>query len=222
MICQPVNQRQRGSLRDRELVATVASCRALTTDQVWALHFSRIRHGRRKAQERLLVLHGRGELARVKLGEGSYCYFQEERPKQLAHLVGVNWARVWFSQLRTWERLHSYSYEQDFKIIRTDAFAAIRNTVTGTYRFAFVEFDRGTNEFDKVQKYNKFFERQGYGGSWWAKLTDRFPPVVVVTVSPARAEQIRQLVGEHNGAGLEFQVLLLENVRKEVISKCVK
>lgn len=138
----------------------------------------------------------------------------------MAHLLGVNWVRVWLSLGKPWETLHSYSYEQDNKTVRVDAFAAIRNTFTGGYRFAFVELDRATNPFDKVQKYNKFFERQGFASSWWVKLTDRFPPVLVVTVSRTRAESIRRLIDEHNRAGLEFQIWILDDIRQEVIEKC--
>lgn len=103
-----------------------------------------------------------------------------------------------------------------YRELRADGFAAIKNTVTGKHRFCFVEFDRTiTNPFDKVPKYCRLYNSGNYGSSWWVELTDRFPAILVVTTS--RAEQIRRLIEEQNDAGLEWKVILLDDVRREVM-----
>ena len=135
----------------------------------------------------------------------------------LEHLLGVNWVRIWLqASCKSWERLHSFSYEQDFRILRCDGFAAIKNTFTGQFRFLFVEMDRGTNDFDKVKRYGKLFKEGGYSSSWWVNLTERFPPVLIATTTPRRSEQIRERVDAENANELEFKVLLLEDIKSEL------
>lgn len=218
-----MNLRQKGSRRDRALVQAIEEHRALDTDQVQALMFAGLKPeaGQRKAQERLLKLCQRGKVARSSMGEGPYCYYVGDKPGMLAHLLGVNWVRLWMlAGCKSWERLHSFGYEQDYGVLRCDGFAAVKNTVTGRYRFAFVEMDRGTNEFNKVRLYNRLYEREGYTGRWWVPLAGRFPPVVVATSTPRRAEVIRARLAEENSAGLEFNVMLLEDIKREVMQRC--
>lgn len=212
------NPRAKGSARDKEILHAIAEYRALDADQVWALYFSRIKHGRRKAQDRLLTLHRRGELQRTRAGAYVYYY---ERPKQLKHLIGVNWVRIWLGAgLKSWEKLSQYHYEVDYRVLRADAFATVRNTVAGGHRFYFIEMERSHNGFDKVQKYCKLFEREAYKGWWWVKLTNRFPPILVVTTTPGKARHIERVIGEQNTAGLEWRVLLLDDLRREVLDRC--
>lgn len=213
------NHRRKGLNRDRQIVRIIEECKALDTDQIWALFFSDIRYGRRKAQERLLKLYKRGRLRRCRQGEGPYIYYVDEKPKQLEHLLGVNWARVWIQiQLKTWERLHSWTYEPKMGRIRPDSLAAVKNVVTGSFRFAFIELDRSNNDFDKVPKYCKFFENGEYQGRWWVKFTDRFPPIIVVT---NRVQAVRNRIVEENSAGLEWRVLTLDQIKMEVMERCV-
>ena len=217
MNCQ--NARQKGSRRDREIVCAVGNYRVLDTDQVVALFFDSMKYGRRKAQERLTKLYRAGRVDRCANGDGPFCYYHT-RPGQLSHALGVNWVRIWITKAcRSWEKLHSWCYELDYGTVRSDGFAAVKNAVTKDFRFIFVEFDRGTNDFDKVKKYNKLYESGKYMGDWWVKLSKRFPPVLVVTTSRGRAEKIRQLAEGENPAGLEFVVYQLDDMKEEVL-KC--
>lgn len=214
------NLRLKGSRRDNEILRTIEEWGVLNTDQVQALFFKDIRYGQRKAQERLLALHRSGKLYR-QMAEGTYCYSLD--PKGLLkHRVAVNWIRLWLpDQCANWEKLHSWNYEQDHKVLRCDGFAAYKNTVAGTFRFAFVEMDRGTNTFDKIKKYNTLYESEKYyAGSWWITLTKRFPPVLIVLLNPSRKRVVQSELEAENKNGLEFQVKMLDDVRKEVMSRC--
>jgi hypothetical protein len=77
-----------------------------------------------------------------------------------------------------------------------------------------VEHDRGTNAFDKVEKYCQLYESGGYSGRWWVSLTKRFPPILVATTTVQRLETIKTAIKKENKAGLEFRVMLLEDIKK--------
>lgn len=216
-----MNQREKGSYRDNSILQAVESRLGLETEQVRLLVFPNMRSGRRKAQERLLKLYKRKRLDRDRTGD-TFAYYRDTRPGTLAHLLGVNWVRIWLEgKMRSWEVMHSFKYESDFGILRSDALAAIKNTVTGKYRFWLIEMDRGTNSFDKVEKYCQLYKTGGYSGHWWVNLTDRFPPVLVATTTPRRAEAVRELIKKQNTAGLEFKVCLLDEIKKEVMENAV-
>jgi len=190
---------------------------ALETEQVRVIIFPGMAYGLRKAQERLLKLHRKNRLDRERVGD-TFAYYQD-RPGALAHLLGVNWIRLWLEgQMKSWEVMHSFKYESDFGILRSDGFAAIKNTVTCKFRFYLIEMDRATNGFDKVEKYVQLYESGGYSGHWWVKLTERFPPVLVVTTTPQRKAFILDLIKKQNTANLEFKVNLLEEIKKGVLS----
>ena len=214
-----------GSRRASLILQTIEKWGALNTDQVQAMFFAvkennePFIYGLRKAQDILLTLHRAGKLQR-KMVEGTYCYFLDKKGL-LKHTVGVNWSRLWYEQnLAGWEKLHSWSYEQDYKVLRCDGFVAVKNNMTGTFRFMFLEMDRGTNAFDKVQKYNKLYIEEKYESWWWAKLTARFPPVQVVTLTPGRKDLIQSEIERANENGLEFKIVLLDDIRKEVMDRC--
>ena len=191
-----MNTRQKGCYRDKAILEAIEGRKALDTDQITALLFKDIAQGRRKAQERLLKLYkgGRVKRCRVALTE-PFCYFAGKKNGRLEHLLALNWVYVWFmAGLKAWEQIHCFSYESNYKLLQADAFAGIKNTVTGKFRFYFVELDRSQNDFDKVRKYNQLYKDGGYTGRWWSELTDRFPAVLVVTTSIKRAAHIRQRV----------------------------
>lgn len=192
----------------------------MDTDQVRAMLFPFL-YGRRKAQERLLKLYQRGRLQRERVDDGVFAYYRDARPGALRHTLGVNWVRIWLEKrLKSWEIMHSWEYEPDYGILRADGFAAVRFPAGGSFSFVFVEMDRGTNAFDKVEKYSRLYDSGGYKGRWWVNLTERFPPILVATTTARRMQAIQEAVKRENSAGLEFQVVLLDDIKKEVINKC--
>ena len=214
-----MNTRQKGCYRDRAILEAIDERKALDTDQISALLFKDITHSRRKAQERLLKLYkgGRVKRCRTALTE-PYCYYLDRKHGRLEHLLALNWVYVWFmAGLKAWEQIHCFSYEANYKILQADAFAGIRNTITGKFKFYFVELDRSNNDFDKVRKYNQLYKVGGYAGQWWVKLSGRFPLVLVVTTSVKRAAHIQQRVKNENPAGLEFKVMLLDEIKEGLL-----
>lgn len=208
--------------RDKRILQAIEEYAALTTEQVQVLYFHNMQYGQRKAQERLLKMHRAGKINRSRFAESPYHYYVGERPGMIKHLLATNWTRIWLQNtLPSWERLHSWSYEQDYRVLRCDGFAAIKNSMTGKFRFVFVELDRGTNAFDKVIKYNKLYESDKFSHWWWVSLTERFPAILVVTVSETRKRLIESEIEGHNSAGLEFEVRLLDDLREEVMRRCL-
>lgn len=215
------NHKQGGLHRDRRILRAIEEYSCLDTEQVQALFFKDMQYGRRKAQERLLKLHRAGKLNRGRSGESPYYYYIDKKPGMTKHLLATNWVRIWLpTTLPSWEKIHSWNYEQDYKVLRCDGFAAIKNTMTNKFRFMFIEMDRGTNAFDKVQKYNRLYKTDKYSNWWWVSLTERFPVIRVVTVHPDRKSLIQSEIEAQNHAGLEFNVKLLDDIRKEVMAKC--
>lgn len=211
------NHRQKGSIRDKEVLLTIEKYRALDTDQVKVLFFPS-EYGKRKAQERLLKLYQKGKINRYRAKDSPYYYYIGDKPGMITHLLSLNWVRIWLKKTcRTWEKVHSFTYEMEYKVLRSDGFVAIKNVATGKYKFYFIEMDRATNEFDKVKKYNKMYDGMYYKNSWWIDLTDRFPAVLVVTTSRHRFNHIKECIKEQNKAGLEFKVKLLNDIKREVL-----
>ncbi|HWP98696.1 MAG TPA: hypothetical protein VN426_17770 [Syntrophomonadaceae bacterium] len=213
--------------RDRRIIETVDQYKALDRNQIECLIFpvtpsNPITQGKRKSQEVMLRLFNNKKLNRCRVGESDYIYYLGDKPGMIKHLVDLNWIRMWLPfTLPSWEIMHSWSYEQDYKILRGDGFAAIKNGMTGKFRFVFIEMDRGTNAFDKAAKYNKLNESSGYSRWWWVPLTERFPPILVVTVSEARKRLALAEIEDHNSSGLEFEVKMLDEIREEVMKKCL-
>lgn len=214
-----MSNHKKGSLRDSAIVEAVERHRCLDAEQIELLFFQGLRYGKQMAQRRLKRLV---ELKRLKRGRHSfdqpYHYFIQ-RPGQVEHVLAVNWAYVWITQrLKKWEQWHCFQPEVDFKMLRTDALAAVKNTVKGDMRIYFVEADLSNNFFDKVEKYNRLYASEKYAGSWWVPLVRRFPAILIFTTTEARRSAIRKEIEKHNAAGLEFRVYLLPHTREVCIN----
>ncbi len=213
-----MNRRQLGSCRDRRILDLVEACGALTAEQVACIVFRGDPFPLRQAQHRLRRLWQQKRLKRRPGPNGSYVYYLEA-PKQLDHRLGINWARAWLTAgLQSWETLERWEYEQDYGVLRCDAFAGIRNRWTGEWRFLFVEVDRSANAFDKPERYSRLYGDEAYRGRWWVPLARRFPAIVCVTED--RQDAIRRAWEAHNPHGLRFEVRTLEDIREECI-KCL-
>lgn len=215
-----MNLRLKGSMRDKAILRMVEEWGVMNAHQIRLMRFNDIASSQRKAQERLRKLTLNGPLNRLRTEEG-YLYSLGDINATSRHTENTNWIRIWFEyNLKSWEKLHCFLYEQDYGILRTDAFVAIKNTITGQFRFWFVETDLShSNKFDKVKKYNKLFEKGGYADRWWVDLTEKFPTILVVTTSITRKEKILEHIAEENAAGLCFDVRLLRDLREEVMTK---
>jgi hypothetical protein len=194
----------------------IESRRALDTEQVRIIAFPHMPSGQRKAQERLLKLYRKNRIQRQALGY-TFAYFRGDCPGMVQHLIDLNWVRLWAERkLKLWGDLHSWEYEPDYGILRADALVALKNA-RGEFQFLFVELDRGTNTFDKIEKYCRLYKSGGYNGRWWVSLTKRFPSIIIVAPTPGRLKNIRKLVEKQNTEGLEFKTYLLEDLKGEVL-----
>jgi len=217
-----VNLRVKGYQRDKAILETIEKHRTLDTDQIRVLLFNDIKTGQRKAQQRLLTLYKNKRLMRY-TANGTYTYYREEQ-KLLKHTVMVNWIRLWFERCQpSWRIFKTWAYEQTYPMLRCDGFAYTVNVGTKENEFWFVEADRGTNRFDKVEKYCQLFEEGGYEDRWWVELASRFPKILTVTNSPARMERIKEIIQHDNTTGpkgLRFKVMLLDDIKREVLATC--
>lgn len=217
----PVNCVQQGCSRDDQIVRLIETCGALDTDQITLLMFRGLKAGDRIARGRLYRLSvGTHRLKRCRLSADSpYIYYPAagRKPRQLEHLLAVNWIRVWHTvRLRDYETMR-WDYEQDYGSVRCDAYCAIHNRFTRDWRFTFVELDRSANAWDKTARYNHLYQSEGYMGWWWARLAKRFPAVLCVATDSARARVMQESARTDNAAGLEFQIRMLSDIKKEAL-----
>lgn len=206
-----MSNHQRGYQRDSLILETIEQWKVLDTEQIRLMFFRGSSQSHHLAQRRLLTLCKRLRLKRDRDSMDRPYYYYTQRQGQASHRLGVNWVRLWLMRnLKSWEVLHSFEYEVDYGTLRCDGFAAIKNKVTGKMTFCFIEFDNSlTNPFDKIEKYNKIFERQP--SMWWTELTERFPAVIVVTTG--RQKSIMAKIQKENTNGLEFRVHDLDEIR---------
>ncbi|MEW6016469.1 MAG: replication-relaxation family protein [Pseudomonadota bacterium] len=186
-----------GRERDRRIIEAVAKFRALTREQIQQLCGF---HGTRAAamcRRRLKRLHDRRALRRYQPDRNSsYIYHAGERRGQVEHHLVV--ADVYLAMLacRRPGQTLTFDLEPDVGChLRPDALAVMRPGFA-----AFVEVDRGTNRFDKWERYTALF-RSG------CNVDGTFPAVLVVTP--------RKLAGP-NPDGLRFIVCS----REEVMEAC--
>ncbi|MDO7786109.1 replication-relaxation family protein [Desulforamulus aquiferis] len=207
----------KGFHRDREILLAIEKLQALTTDQVTALFFEGSESSQRKARERLLKLYQMKKIKRCRYSLNEpYCYYLGRKHGRLEHLIELNWVYVWLTNnLRSWEQFYCFKHEYNLGVLQADALAGIRNTVTGKTKFSFVELDRSDNDFDKVEKYNRLYESDGYTRQWWSELADRFPNILVVTTTERRRAKILERVKQDNVNGLEFTIILNDEIKRE-------
>ena len=213
-----MSHRKHGYYRDNSVIERVVSHRCLNAEQVQVLLFSLTTSGKRKCQQRLKRLTDQLRLRRFRYSfEEPYAYFRTEI-KQIEHTVLLNWVVIWIERgLKSWEEIYSVNYNYGMGILIADCFIAIKNTITGIFRFIFIEMDihHPENQFDKVRKYNRLYEN--IPDQWWIKLTKRFPAVLLVTNNERKLKKINELIKSENKNGLEFRSYLVGNLRKEVL-----
>lgn len=200
--CQQDNHRY-GARRDRQIIETIIDRGPLDIFLLSAMFFPSLK----MAQKRLQRLAETGKVKRTRETLGHpYTYYSGQRSAQLEHRLGVNYIRLWIEQrLKSWEQIEVWQYEINYGQLRPDALAAIRNNVTGKLRLMFLEYDRAYNKFDKVAKYERFYDTGGYCGQWWAEQAERFPPVLVVSEGTPTVK-----------SKLEFSVLSFQKIVEEV------
>ena len=198
-----MNNHQKSYYRDKLIQETLAEWGCLDIFQLTKLFFPSLK----MAQKRMQRLSESGKVLRCRENLGQpYCYYSSKKPLQQEHRLGMNWIRLWLLlQLRSWEKIYSFNYEINYSVLRPDGLIGIYNTVTNKYRFVFIEYDRGFNKFDKVTKYENWYDSDGYANQWWVKYVMRFPKVLVVSEKTPKVK-----------SKLEFEIVSYEKIMEEV------
>jgi hypothetical protein len=174
-----VNNHQKSYYRDRLLQQTLAGWGCLDIFQITALFFPSLKMAQKRMQR--LTETGKVKRTRENLGQ-PYCYYYERKPGQIDHRLGMNWIRLWLmKRLKSWEQMYSFDYEINYGLLRPDGMISIKNITTGQYKFIYIEYDRGFNKFDKVEKYERWYDSEGYADQWWVRYTEKFPLILVVS-----------------------------------------
>lgn len=166
------------------------------------------------AQKRLQRLYELKKIRRTREAiDKPFLYYVGKKPGQMEHLISLNWVYIWLqSQIKGWGQLHCFSREQDYKILRADAFSAIKDRKGGFY-FAFIEMDIAAsgNEFKKVELYNALYASEKYSSWWWVDQASGFPPIIVVTTGSK--EKLLKRIESENSNNLEFRVYTLNEIK---------
>lgn len=209
-----MNNHVKGFRRDKAILAALGEWGVLDTDQLQMMFFPSLR----MTQKRLQRLIEQGKIKRYRDCTGQpYFYYLERKPGQPEHKIGLNWIRLWIERsLKSWEALSTWQYEPNYKSIRPDALAAVRNSVTEKFRFCFIERECDTNPCRKVKLYNDLYASGEYEKAWWAEKADRFPPVIVAVETLTRMDTVKQFIEKENKHGLEFRVYLMDQIKQDV------
>lgn len=210
---------QRGSLRDKAIFRLLSPNVAFNTEQIKLILFRD--NVERIVQRRLKILADKKAIKRDRISiDEPYFYYQDRKPGQVEHVLGVSWIYTWvLMTLTPMERLHCFDREvKEYKTVRPDVFMGIKNLFTGAFTFFFLEFDiaESGNDFDKVAKYNALFASESYSSAWWVPLSKRFPAIVIVTTGSV--ERINERIKVENVNNLEFRVYTLSQIKEECIN----
>ena len=204
------NNVQKGSLRDRQVLGLVELHGALTCEQVYLLLFADQKSGLRICQRRLQKLYEARRVKRMRTEDYFPYVYYHAKPGLVEHTLAVNWVYVWaYRRLLQGEELIGWKREDNYEILRADAFFVRRHKGFKTFRPYFVEVDLGSAPFNKVELYNRVYAGELYRSRWWVEQTAAFPVVLVVTVRP---EEVQREIERENRHGLRFEVRELEGL----------
>lgn len=225
MIYIMLNDRLRGFHRDRDVLESIRTYEVLNTEQVYILHFSELRHGLKKARERLRKLYNIKRINRGRLDLTESCYYYDgKRPNGIEHIINRNWGFIYLlHQANQWERMADWRREYSIGPLQADGFLGLHNSFTKMNRYWFVESDRSAsnNKFEKIRLYNELYKSDSYLRESWAKLkiTSRFPTVLIVTDTDKKASHIQRLIEQENKENLLFEVITIESIKELLITE---
>lgn len=201
--------------RDKEILLALEKHQALNTDQLKILFFPSLR----RTQQRMARLYELKKVKRCRYAINEpYAYYIDKRSGRLEHLLELNWVYVWLIKtLADWQEIWCFEYEDDYKILRCDAFAGILNKFTNVIKFYFIELDRSNNTWDKTLKYNLLYEGKIYKKANWVEYAEVFPTILCVSDKLKRLELINKSVQTENKHNLNFKVMLLQDLKGEVL-----
>lgn len=161
----------------------------------------------RAAQHTLQMLAANRLLYRFRLdSREQYIYHTDKtRSTKWRHWLAINEFHFTLKKrLKAGQRLLHYQLEYRYSHGQADALYVVKTKHDGGVLF-FLEADDGANQFDKVEKYEKYYMGRQWVNEPWADPLDKgiaaFPMVVVVTPRvkeiqklAAKADKVRWLV----------------------------
>lgn len=192
-------------LRPTQVLNFLSSRYALTNRQIAAVVYSSTDYGYWKARHDTKRMYDAGLVKRARIfGTYDYVYYCGEKPKELEHLIMVNWA---------WVRLHQlgvthFENEKQLDGLKPDGYFVYNE------KPYFLEVERATkNDFEKVALYTTYFESQSWLTPEWPG-GNRFAPVLVIT-DETNNTYIKNKIAKDNGRGIRFRVATMQEFWKE-------
>lgn len=219
-----VKVRKQGLARQQKIIETVERGKFFTREQLEQLFFRDIASSRTVCSRVLKRLADRKQLKRKRtyIGE-QFTYYVGSWNQKAGHYVLLNWVYVALVKYRPKEIwLHTFLYEYFCEIHQDDHFLAdglaILKDTKQIYPL-FVEADMGTNQFQKFEQFNRWYESRRWTETWWAKAyrkeeAFRFPQVVVVCRDLKRKNKLLQQEKEENRNGLRFVIMAEEELSR--------
>ena len=149
----------------------------VVTSELARLFFP-FKSGRRKCLQVTQRMVEAGQINRFMAEE--YMHYIGKKSKQWRHIREVT--KFYIYMLESKEEIIYYKKEFDYPGGRADAFYIVGGKVGKKF---FLEMDDGQNEFDKIQKYEKFKQSGLWKREWWADPLKSgrvsFPLILVVS-----------------------------------------
>lgn len=222
-----LNSRQIGFQRAREIKESVNQFGALVIEQLFVMHFKGMISGMDKARERMWSITKKSShISKDKLDSSGRLYYFPTGAKPLhnsaTHVINRNWGFLSLIQgKKDYEKVVDLDTEYDLGVLVADGFMGLHNTFTGVTDYWFIESDRAgsKNKFEKVKKYTEYYKSGQYKLEPWATKTKRFPGVLIVTDTSAKAVKILELIEKQNTEGIRFKVITVEEIKEQIMSK---
>jgi hypothetical protein len=214
--------RQVAAGRDKAVVEAVHELGFLTSGQVARLFFHGIKHGDRKARDRLQTLYGRGLVDRRRLRGNEFVYFMEYSSRWEHWLMGNEFYVCLQEGLRRSNYYKTVHLKREFAVgnIIVDWFLVVVNLLSGTSYKWFIEIDKDLDlkrPQGKIDALQGIYENDGWERGWWADLNKegvaRFCRILFVTTDETRAGKLREYA---KGKPLVIRVYTLEEVGRDI------
>jgi hypothetical protein len=215
--------KQKGFYRKKEMITYLRDhFKVLTTTQFYLLFFSDIKHGLIKAREVLRKMRCDKSLglkvSRQDFNYDNYYYF-DRKPYNPDHAIQRSWAMIYLiNKYKKYHRFNNAEIEYVLGELQADGFLELKNFTNDKLLCWFIESDivSSKNRFNKVIKYNNVKVSKVYKREKWSVNTDFFPDVLVVTDSDKRVDTLKKYVKNDNKAGMDFHVVSIGMIKKEL------
>lgn len=216
--------KEKGFYRKKEMIVYLRDYfKVLTTTQFYLLFFGDVRHGLIKTREVLRKMRLDKNIIGLKFSrqdfsQDNYYYF-DRKPYNPNHAINRSWGIIYLlNKFKLYHRFSDVKIEYVLGDLQADGFLELRNYVSGRLLCWFIESDIGSskNRFNKVVKYGDMKVSGIYKRERWVGNTDYFPDVLVVTDSEKRVNLLERYVKSDNKVGIDFKVVSVGMIKREL------